>query len=71
MHCRHSCSSCSSAWISLRDLAQPDFFGRRVVVDYLLEKDPIFAQLTLSMTSTNFTGRSTSACRRRHRRPIS
>ena len=32
----------------LRDLAQPDFFGRRVVVDYLLEKDPIFAQLTLS-----------------------
>ena len=32
----------------LRELAQPDFFGRRVVVDYLLEKDPIFAQLTLS-----------------------
>ncbi|MDQ5878411.1 MAG: hypothetical protein QG616_2173 [Pseudomonadota bacterium] len=32
----------------LRDLAQPDFFGRRVVADYLLEKDPIFAQLTLS-----------------------
>lgn len=32
----------------LRDLAQPDFFGRRIVADYLLEKDPIFAQLTLS-----------------------
>lgn len=32
----------------LRDLAQPDFFGRRVVSDYLLDKDPIFAQLTLS-----------------------
>lgn len=32
----------------LRDLAQPDFFGRRVVADYLLEKDPLFAQLTLS-----------------------
>lgn len=32
----------------LRELAQPDFFGRRVVGDYLLEKDPIFAQLTLS-----------------------
>lgn len=32
----------------LRELAQPDFFGRRVVADYLLEKDPIFAQLTLS-----------------------
>lgn len=32
----------------LRDLAQPDFFGRTVVCDYLLEKDPLFAQLTLS-----------------------
>jgi deoxyadenosine/deoxycytidine kinase len=31
-----------------RDLAQPDFFGRTVVCDYLLEKDPLFAQLTLS-----------------------
>ena len=32
----------------LRDLAQPDFFGRTVVCDYLLEKDPLFAQMTLS-----------------------
>lgn len=32
----------------LHDLAQPDFFGRTVVCDYLLEKDPLFAQLTLS-----------------------
>lgn len=32
----------------LRDLAQPDFFSRTVVADYLLEKDPLFAQLTLS-----------------------
>jgi len=32
----------------LRDLAQPDFFSRTVVSDYLLEKDPLFAQLTLS-----------------------
>ena len=32
----------------LRELAQPDFFGRTVVCDYLLEKDPLFAQMTLS-----------------------
>lgn len=32
----------------LRDLAQPDFFKRAVVADYLLEKDPLFAQLTLN-----------------------
>lgn len=32
----------------LRDLAQPDFFRRTLVADYLLEKDPLFAQLTLS-----------------------
>ena len=32
----------------LRELNQPDFFGRRIIADYLLEKDPIFAQLTLS-----------------------
>jgi len=32
----------------LRDLAQPDFFTRAVVADYLLEKDPLFAQLTLN-----------------------
>ena len=32
----------------LRDLAQPDFFARPVVADYLIEKDPLFARLTLS-----------------------
>jgi len=32
----------------LRDLAQPELFPRTVVSDYLLEKDPIFAALTLS-----------------------
>jgi deoxyguanosine kinase len=32
----------------LRDLSQPDFFARPVVADYLLEKDPLFALLTLS-----------------------
>jgi len=32
----------------LRDLAQPDFFTRPVVADYLLEKDPLFALLTLN-----------------------
>jgi len=32
----------------LRELSQPDFFARPVVADYLLEKDPLFALLTLS-----------------------
>lgn len=32
----------------LRGLSQPDFFGSVVVADYLLEKDPLFAQLNLA-----------------------
>lgn len=32
----------------LRDLSQPDFFGSSVVADYLIEKDPLFAQLNLA-----------------------
>ena len=32
----------------LRDLAQPELFPRTVVSDYLLEKDPLFAALTLN-----------------------
>ena len=32
----------------LRDLTQPELFPRTVVADYLLEKDPIFAALTLN-----------------------
>jgi deoxyadenosine/deoxycytidine kinase len=32
----------------LRELSQPDFFTQTVVVDYLLEKDPLFALLTLN-----------------------
>lgn len=32
----------------LRDLAQPALFPRTVVSDYLLEKDPLFAALTLN-----------------------
>ncbi len=32
----------------LRDYAHPDLFRRLVVADYLLEKDPLFASLTLS-----------------------
>ena len=32
----------------LRELSQPDFFGNVVVSDYLLEKDPLFAQLNLA-----------------------
>jgi deoxyguanosine kinase len=32
----------------LRDLAQRDLFSQAVVSDFLLEKDPLFAQLTLA-----------------------
>jgi deoxyguanosine kinase len=32
----------------LRALAQPDLFGRATVADFLLDKDPLFAQLNLS-----------------------
>lgn len=32
----------------LRELTQPDFFGSKVIADYLLEKDPLFAQLNLA-----------------------
>ena len=32
----------------MRELLQPDFFASRVVADYLLEKDPLFAQLNLA-----------------------
>jgi deoxyadenosine/deoxycytidine kinase len=32
----------------LEPLAQPDMFGRAVVSDFLLDKDPLFARITLS-----------------------
>ena len=32
----------------LEPLAQPDMFARGVVADFLLDKDPLFARLTLS-----------------------
>jgi len=32
----------------LETLAQPDMFGRPIVSDFLLEKDPLFARVTLS-----------------------
>ncbi len=32
----------------LEPLAQPDMFGRAVVADFLIDKDPLFARLTLS-----------------------
>jgi deoxyguanosine kinase len=32
----------------LEPLAQPDMFGRAVVADFLIEKDPLFARITLS-----------------------
>src|SRR4051812_25349399 len=37
----------------LRDLAQADLFNARVVSDFLLDKDPIFAALTLSDDELN------------------
>lgn len=37
----------------LRDLAQADMFSTRVVSDFLLEKDPIFARLTLGDDELN------------------
>jgi deoxyguanosine kinase len=37
----------------LRDLAQTDFFNAPVVADFLLDKDPIFAQLTLGDDELN------------------
>ena len=32
----------------LEPLAQPDMFGRPVITDFLIDKDPLFARLTLS-----------------------
>ncbi len=32
----------------LREIAQPDLFRRTIVADWLLDKDPIFARLTLN-----------------------
>jgi deoxyadenosine/deoxycytidine kinase len=32
----------------LESLAQPDMFGRAVVSDFLLDKDPLFARITLN-----------------------
>jgi deoxyguanosine kinase len=37
----------------LRDLAQTDMFNSRVVSDFLLDKDPIFARITLSDDELN------------------
>jgi deoxyguanosine kinase len=37
----------------LRDLAQPDMFNAPIVSDFLLDKDPIFAHLTLSDDELN------------------
>jgi deoxyadenosine/deoxycytidine kinase len=37
----------------LRDLAQPDMFSAPVVSDFLLDKDPIFAALTLADDELN------------------
>ncbi|QDZ28791.1 deoxynucleoside kinase [Noviherbaspirillum sp. UKPF54] len=37
----------------LRDLAQTDLFGARLVSDFLLDKDPLFASLTLDDDELN------------------
>lgn len=37
----------------LRDLTQTDLFNQRIVADFLLDKDPIFASLTLSDDELN------------------
>jgi deoxyguanosine kinase len=37
----------------LRDLAQADLFSSRVISDFLLDKDPIFARLTLADDELN------------------
>lgn len=37
----------------LRDLAQTDLFNQRIVADFLLDKDPIFASLTLADDELN------------------
>ncbi|HEY0847813.1 MAG TPA: deoxynucleoside kinase [Noviherbaspirillum sp.] len=37
----------------LRDLKQTDMFGSRIVSDFLLDKDPIFARLTLGDDELN------------------
>ena len=37
----------------LRDLAQADLFGNSIVSDFLLDKDPIFARLTLDDDELN------------------
>ncbi|GAB3539273.1 deoxynucleoside kinase [Noviherbaspirillum agri] len=37
----------------LRDLAQTDLFNARIVSDFLLEKDPLFARLTLGDDELN------------------
>ncbi len=37
----------------LRDLTQPDLFRGSIVCDFLLEKDPLFARLTLAAEELN------------------
>ena len=68
--CPRSCSSCSSAPNRLRDLAQPDLFGAATIADFFLEKDPLFARLTLNDEEFAFIATSTITCNCKPPRPI-
>ena len=48
MRSRHSCFFCFSALINYRDWRRSDMFARPIVSDFMLDKDPLFARLTLS-----------------------
>ncbi len=53
----------------LRAAAQPDLFARLTVADFLLEKDPLFAGLTLSGDELALYGRMYDALRPQAPRP--
>jgi deoxyguanosine kinase len=44
----------------LRELSQRDLFSQAVVGDFLLDKDPLFARLTLMTTNSCCTSRSST-----------
>jgi len=55
----------------LRELAQMDLFTRLTVCDFLLEKDPLFARLTLSGEELHLYHRYTTRSSHKRRNPIS
>ena len=48
MRCRHSCSSCSSACSSSPSCGSSTCSAELLFADFLLDKDPLFARLTLA-----------------------